>query len=164
MLFAGLARVRVRPDGRQSALLALGSAAGAALAGAVVWGLIALLVHRQLSLIGLAIGLAVGALVARFRPGHRPTIAAGAVVAVAGCALGTLLGQVFLLLSAQVSLPVIMSHLNLVLRAYPRNVGALGVGCYLIAGYAAVRVPLRGRGLAPGAGAPAAEPAPESDR
>jgi uncharacterized membrane protein len=156
MLFAGLGRIRVSPDGRQSSLLALGSAAGAALAGAVVWGLIALLIHRQLSLIGLAIGVTVGALVARFRPGHRPTIAAGAIIAVAGCALGTLLGQVFLLLNAQVSLSVIVGHLNLVLRDYPRNVGALGVVCYLVAAYGAVRVPLRGRG-------PAANPAPESD-
>ena len=134
---------RGRPE---STLAALGAATGAALAGAIVWGLIALLVHRQLSLIGLAIGVSVGALVARFRPGHLPTIVGGAAIAVAGCALGTLLGQVFLLLRARVGLPVILAHLDVVLREFPANVGVLGISFYALAAYGAVRVPLRGRG------------------
>jgi hypothetical protein len=169
MLFAGLRTVLARPGERQSTLAALGSAAGAALAGAVLWGVLALLIHRQLSLIGLAIGVAVGALVSRFRPGHLPTIVAGAVIAVAGCALGTLLGQIFLLLQAQNSLPLIMSHLDIVVRAYPANVGALGVVFYLVAAYSAVSVPWRSRKLAIGpgpadaAGPPAASTAAESD-
>jgi hypothetical protein len=152
MLFAVLRAVRARPGGRPSTLVALGSAAAAALAGAVVWGVLALLIHRQLSLIGLAIGVAVGALVSRFRPGHLPTIVAGGVIAVAGCALGTLLGQTFLLLEARDSLPLIARHLDIVLRAYPANVGALGVLFYLIAGYSAISVPLRSRRLGRGSG------------
>jgi hypothetical protein len=143
MIFALLRSVRTRPDQHQSTLVALAGAAGVAIAGAIVWGLVALLIHKQLSLIGLAIGLGVGALVARFRHAHLPTMIAGAVIAVAGCALGTLLGQIFLLLSAQVSPGEIFGHLNLVLRAYPSNVGWLGVLFYALAAYGAIRVPLR---------------------
>jgi hypothetical protein len=142
MIFAGRGSVGARP-GRPSTLAALGAALGVAIAGAVLWGLVALVIHRQLSLIGLLIGAGVGAMVARYRPGHVPTIAAGAVIAVAGCALGTLLGQVFNLLNAQVSLSDILGHLNLVFREFPGNVGVLGVLFYLLAAYAAIRVPLR---------------------
>jgi hypothetical protein len=143
MIFTVMRAVRARPGGRQSTLAALGGAAGVAIAGAVVWGLVALLTHKQLSLIGLVIGLGIGAVVTRFRPGNRPVIVAGAVIAVAGCALGTLLGQIFLLLSAQWSLSDIFAHLNLVARAYPSNVGWLGVLFYALAAYGAVRVPVR---------------------
>jgi hypothetical protein len=157
-MLAGIGLVRGEPGRVRSTAAALGAAAGAAIAGAVLWGLIALLLHRQLSLIGLAIGLAVGWLVARFRPGHLPTIVAGAVIAVAGCALGTLLGQIFLLLNARVSLSVILAHLNLVLREYPGNVGVLGLLFYALAAYGAVRVPLQQRRLAARSAPPAAEP------
>jgi hypothetical protein len=162
MIFAVMRVVRARPGRRQSTLAAVGGAAGVAIAGAVVWGLVALATHKQLSLIGLAIGLGIGALVTRFRPGHRPTIIAGAVIAVAGCALGTLLGQIFLLLSAQWSPGDIFGHLNLVARAYPTNVGWLGVLFYALAAYGAVRVPLRAtrrsRQPAPVASASAPDP------
>jgi hypothetical protein len=143
MIFAVMRAVRARPSRRQSTLTALGAAAGVAVAGSLAWGLVALLTHKQLSLIGLVIGLGVGATVTRFRPGHRPAIIAGAVIAVAGCALGTLLGQVFLMLSARWSLPEIFGHLSLVARAYPSNVGWLGVLFYALAAFGAVRVPLQ---------------------
>lgn len=143
MIFAALRSVRTRPGQHQSTPVALAGAAGVAIAGAVVWGLVALLIHKQLSLIGLAIGLGVGALVTRFRPAHLPTMIAGAVIAVVGCALGTLLGQIFLLLNSQVSLSRILGHLNLVLRAYPSNVGWLGVLFYALAAYGAIRVPMQ---------------------
>lgn len=151
---AGMGLAQGEPGRAGSTAAALGAAAGAAIAGAIVWGLIALVIHKQLSLIGLAIGLAVGWLVARFRPGHLPTIVAGAVIAVAGCALGTLLGEIFLLLDAQVDLSVILAHLNLVLREYPGNVGALGAAFYALAAYGAVRAPLQQRKLATAGGAP----------
>ena len=139
----GVSRMSPRPAGKASTLLALGLAVAAAVAGAVLWGLVALVIHRQLSLIGLLIGLGVGSSVARYRPGHRPTVVAGAVIAVAGCALGTFLAIVFTLLDAQVGLGTIMSNLNIILRGYPSAVGALGLVFWLIAAYAAVRVPLR---------------------
>jgi hypothetical protein len=161
MMFARLGPAQGEPGRAKSTVAALGAAAGTAIAGAIVWGLLALLIHKQLSLIGLAIGLAVGWLVARLRPRHLPTIVAGAIIAVAGCALGTLLGQIFLLLNAQVSLSVILAHLNLVLRAYPGNVGALGVLFYALAAYGAVRAPLQQRKLATDRPPPDPNAAPE---
>jgi hypothetical protein len=128
---------------RQSTLAALGLALLAAITGAVLWGLVALLIHRQLSLLGLLIGAAVGFAVARYRPGHLPTIVAGAVIAVAGSALGTFLAIVFSLLNARVSLGRIGSHLSVIWHGYPSAVGWLGLLFWLIAAFAAVWVPLR---------------------
>jgi hypothetical protein len=139
----GISRMSARPAGRQSTLAALGLALAAALAGAVLWGLAALLVHRQLSLLGLLIGGGVGLAVARYRPGHLPTIVAGAIIAVAGCALGTFLAIVFSLLNARVSLGTVVSNLSVVAHGYPSAVGVLGLVFWLIAAVAAVRVPLR---------------------
>jgi hypothetical protein len=145
VIFGVLGRMRMSPAQRQSTLAALGASAGIALAGAVVWGLVALLFHLQLSLIGLLIGAGVGLMVARFRPGHLPTIATGAVIAVVGCVLGTLLAMVFIALGQQVGLSFILGHLSLLLHDYPSNVGGLGLLFYAVAAYAAVRVPLRAR-------------------
>ncbi len=130
---------------RQSTLVALGFALLAAVTGAVLWGLVALLIHRQLSLLGLLIGAAVGFAVARYRPGHLPTIVAGAVIAVAGSALGTFLAIVFSLLNASVSLGRIGSHLSVIWHGYPSAVGWLGLLFWLIAASAAVWVPLQNR-------------------
>jgi hypothetical protein len=156
MIFAGLSRVRVTA-GRKSTLAALAAAIGVAIAGAVLWGLVALLIHRQLSLLGLLIGGGVGSVVARYRAGHLPTIIAGAVIAVAGCALGTLLGVVFTLLKEHVTISQILAHFSLVARSLsPGNLGALGLLFYAVAAYAAIRVPLPGRrpGRAGAAGPP----------
>jgi hypothetical protein len=139
----GVSRMSSRPAGKASTFLALALALAAALAGAVLWGLVALIIHRQLSLIGLLIGFGAGSAVARYRPGHRPTIVAGAVIAVAGCALGTFLSIIFTLLDEQVSVSTIFSNLSIILRNYPSAVGGLGLLFWLIAAYAAVRVPLR---------------------
>jgi hypothetical protein len=157
MIFAGLSRVRVT-TGRQSTLAAVAAAIGVAVAGAVLWGLVALLIHRQLSLLGLLIGAGVGSMVARYRAGHLPTIIAGAVIAVAGCALGTLLGVVFTLLKAHVAVSQILAHFSLVARSLsPGNLGLLGVLFYAVAAYAAIRVPLTGQRRA---GQPAAAGGP----
>jgi hypothetical protein len=152
----GVSGTSSRPAGKQSTLLALSLAVAAAAAGAVLWGLVALVIHRQLSLIGPLMGLGAGSSVARYRPGHRPTVIAGAVIAVAGCALGTFLAIVFTLLDEQVSLGTITSNLTIILREYPSAVGALGLLFWLIAAYAAVRVPLRSQRAA-------AEPQPMTD-
>jgi len=144
----GLSRMSARPGGRRSTLAALGLALLAAIAGAVLWGLAALLIHRQLSLLGLLIGASVGFAVARYRPGHVPTIVAGAVIAVAGCALGTFLAIVFSLLNAHAGVGWITSHLSLIWHGYPSAVGRLGLLFWLIAAFAAVRVPLQSRRVA----------------
>jgi hypothetical protein len=139
----GAGRLIISPSSRPSTLAALSLAAGTAIAGAAAWGLVALLIHRQLSLLSLLIGIAVGGAVARYRPGHLPTIVAGAVIAVAGCALGTLLAIVFSLLDSRVSAGAIVAHANVVARAYPGAVGWLGLLFWFLAAYPAVRVPLR---------------------
>ncbi len=159
----GVSRTSSRPGGQAGTLLALSLAIAAAVAGAVLWGLVALLIHRQLSLIGLLIGFGAGSAVARYRPGHRPTIVAGAIIAVAGCALGTFLAIVFTLLDEQVSLSTIVKNLDVILHGYPSAVGGLGLLFWLIAAYAAIRVPLRSQRAAaappadPSASAPASQ-------
>jgi hypothetical protein len=139
----GASKLSVSPARRSSTLAALSLAAGAAIAGAAVWGFVTLIVHQQLSLLSLLIGAAVGVAVARYRPGHLPTIVAGALIAVAGCALGTLMAIVFSLLDANVSAGAIIAHANVVARAYPAAVGWLGLLFWLLACCPAVSVPLR---------------------
>jgi hypothetical protein len=159
-MIQGVSRMAARPAGRASTVLALGLALASAVAGAVLWGLVALMIHRQLSLIGLLIGLGAGSAVARYRPGHRPTLIAGAVIAVGGCALGTFLAIVFTLLDSQVSLSTIVSNLSIILHGYPSAVGSIGLLFWLIAAYAAIRVPLRSQRAAAAAPAEASGPAP----
>jgi hypothetical protein len=150
----GASRLAIGPARRQSTLAALSLAAGAAVVGAAVWGLVALVIHRQLSLLSVLIGIAVGVAVTRYRPGHLPSIVAGAVIAVAGCALGTLLAIVFSLLDAQVSAHTIISKANVVARAYPSAVGWLGLLFWLLAAYPAIRLPLRAASRSPATGGP----------
>ncbi|MGO8959303.1 MAG: hypothetical protein ACLQFR_18335 [Streptosporangiaceae bacterium] len=141
------------PATRQNALIAVGLAIAVALAGAVLWGLVAMLFNLQLSLIGLLIGAGVGAVVAKYRPRHRPTIIAGAVIAVAGCALGTLLAMVFKAMKAHFALSFILAHLGGpygLLHFYPSNVGILGLLFWAVAAVAAVRIPLQSQRTAAG--------------
>ncbi len=142
----GFSQAGVQPASRQNAAIAVGLSVAVALAGAVLWGLVALIFNLQLSLIGLLIGLGVGAIVARYRAGHLPTIVAGAVIAVAGCALGTLLAMIFKLLNAQYSLSFILAHLggpSGLLHFYPSEVGLLGLLFWAVAAYTAIRIPLQ---------------------
>jgi hypothetical protein len=148
-LINGFGRFTARPAGRQSTLIALGLALAAAIAGAVLWGLVATMFHRQLSLFGLLIGAGVGLAVSRHRAGHLPTIVAGAAIAVVGCALGTLLAIVFSLLHAQVSMSTIVAHFGQVMHGYPSAVGVLGLVFWLIAAVAAVRIPIQARPTSP---------------
>jgi hypothetical protein len=139
--FYGLGRTSARAGGVQGTALAIGGALLIAIAGAIFWGLIALLLHMQLSLISVLIGAGVGAVVARYRPGHMPTIIAGAVLAVGGCALGELAGIVFAYLNANIPPGVTFSHFNLVMREFPHEVGGLGILFWAIAACAAIWVP-----------------------
>jgi hypothetical protein len=127
--------------------IAVSLAIAVALAGAVAWGLVAILINLQLSLFGLLIGAGVGAVVAKYRPGHRPTIIAGAVIAVAGCALGTYLTMVFQELKDSAPLSYVLGHLGGgpygLLHYYPHQVGWLGLLFWAVAAYAAIRIPLQ---------------------
>jgi len=151
LLLWGVSRATARPASRQSAFAALGLAVGVAVAGAVIWGLVAMLLKVQLSLLGVLIGFGVGAVVARYRAGHWPTIIAGAVIAVAGCAFGVLLGLVFVTMNAQVPLSFILGHLggsNGLLHFYPSAVGGLGLVFWLIAAGVAIRIPMQSQRIA----------------
>ncbi len=158
MLLWGLSRAGAPPASRQSTVVALALAGLIALAGAVAWGVVAVIFNIQLSLIGLLIGAGTGAVVARYRAGHLPTIIAGAVISVAGCALGTLLAIVFQLLNAQVTVSYILAHLTGpygLLHYYPSEVGGLGLLFWAVAAFAAIRIPLQSQRIAARAAASA---------
>jgi hypothetical protein len=165
MIFYSLRRLRTAPAGTQSSAIALGLAAAIALAGAVVWGLVEYLIHYQLSLLGVAIGGGIGYVVARHRPGHWPTIIAGAVLAVLSCAFGTFLAEIFVLLNLGASMSSILGHLNIVIRAYPHGINGIGVLFWAVAAFFAIRIPLQShaanrRAAAAGYPGPGAPPQP----
>lgn len=119
-----------------------------AIVGAVVWGLIAALARQEFSFVAVIIGLAVGGTIAAVRRGAAdvPLAVGSAVIAIAGCALGSLLGVVFVLLRHGVTGSEMLSHLNLVLQAWRSDLNALSVAFWAIAAFAAVRFTL-GRGI-----------------
>jgi hypothetical protein len=148
------------PAGKGSISLALASGLGAAVAGAFGWGLIAYVSQHQFSIVAVLMGLAVGSAVARFRPGDLPAAIASGILAVAGCALGTFLALVFGLAGAGVSMGSILGHLNLVIDAYPHALSGLTIIFWVIAAFAAFRIPFsrparRGVPRPPAQGAPA---------
>jgi hypothetical protein len=135
--------------------LALVSGFGAAIAGALVWGLIAYLAKHQFSIVALLMGLAVGSAVARFRAGDLVAAFASGLLAVLGCALGTFLALVFALAGAGVSVRSILGHLNLIIQAYPHALGGLALVFWAIAAFVGFRIPLRqARRMPPRRGGP----------
>ena len=149
---------------RGSLGLALACGLGAAIGGAVVWGLIAYISKHQFSIVAVLMGLAVGSAVARFRNNDPLAAVASAVLAVLGCALGSFLALVFALAGAGVSMGSILGHLNLIIAAYPHSLGGLTIVCWLIAAFIGFRIPFsktgfggvaRRRGRFPASGAPA---------
>ncbi len=157
---------------RGSLAVALLAGLGAAVAGAFVWGLVAYLTKHQFSLVAVLIGAAVGYAVSKFRPGDPAAAVASAVLALLGCALGVFLALIFTTLGAGIGLGTILGHLNVLMSAYPRSVGFLGVIFWLVAAYLGFRTALsgvRGRqarrfrgqpGGYPGAAGQPAPPAP----
>jgi hypothetical protein len=148
LMFLALRGLSGRPAGRQSTVAAVAGAVGVAIAGAVVWGLVERLFNIQFSLISVAIGAGVGYMVARYRTGHMPTIIAGVVIAVLGCALGSFLALVFAVMSEGYTLGYIFSNLAAVIRLYPHTLGGLTLLFWLVAAYAAFRVPWQGHRIA----------------
>jgi len=127
---------------------------GVAVAGSVVWGLVAYVAKYQFSLLAIVLGFAVGAAVFRVGGRIRSTglAVAGAVLAVFGCALGSLVAEIMILRGHGIPLGLIMSHLDVVLQEYPSSVGGLGLLFWAIAalyGYRnALGMPMWGRGRA----------------
>jgi hypothetical protein len=147
---------------RGSLGVALACGLGAAIAGAIAWGLIAYISQRQFSVVALLMGLAVGSAVGRFRAGDLVAAFASALLALLGCALGTFLALVFALAGAGVSVRSILGHLNLIIQAYPHALGGLALVFWAIAAFVGFRIPLRKAGRMPprrGAPPPPAPPA-----
>jgi hypothetical protein len=132
-----------QPRGRGSVGLAVAAGVGAAVAGAVIWGLAAFLTRYQLSLLGLLMGLGVGTVVALVRPGDRSLAVLAAVVSVAGCALGSLVAEVMIAVSDKVPLAVLLSHFGQIAGAYPATVGAFGLLFWALAAWAGYRTVAR---------------------
>jgi hypothetical protein len=132
MAVSGMDTQGQRPGSPGVAVLA---GIGAAVAGAVAWGLVAYVIKYQFSLLAVVLGYGVGAAVFRAGGRNRNTglAVAGAVLAVFGCALGSLLAEIMILRGHGVPFGLIMSHLDLVLRAYPSAVGGLGLFFWAIA-------------------------------
>jgi len=161
MAVSGMGAQEQRPGSPGAAVLA---GIGVAVAGAVVWGLVAYVSKHQFSLLAVVLGYGVGAAVFRAGGRNRNTglAVAGAVLAVFGCALGSLLAEIMILRGHGIPLGLIMSHMDVVLREYPSTVGGLGLAFWAIAalyGYRnALGMPAFGRGRArrpaPQAGGP----------
>jgi hypothetical protein len=128
-----------RPGGLGPAVLA---GIGVAVGGSLVWGLIAYLTKYQFSLMALLMGLAIGTVVVRVAGGARsPGLAvACAVLAVLGCALGSFVAEVLALLGHGIPASLILAHLDLVLRAYPSAVGALGFVFWALGAFYGYRI------------------------
>jgi hypothetical protein len=135
------------PPEKGSIGLALVCGLGAAIAGAVVWGLIAYISKHQFSIVAVLIGLAVGSTVARFRTRDPLAAIASAVLAVLGCALGNFLALIFALAGAGVSVPSILGHLNLIAAAYPHSLGGITLLFWAIAAFIGFRIPFSKTGL-----------------
>ena len=107
----------------------VGAGVAAAAAGAAVWALAAYVTSYQFEILAVLTGIGVRAAV--MRRGAPPTprlMAAGAALAVASCAAGTLLAMIAVLYGKyDISLGVILGHLSLLLHAYPAVVGWKGV-------------------------------------
>jgi hypothetical protein len=132
------------PDGRADTGLALLAGLGAAVAGAFAWGLITYLTKHQFSVVAVLLGVAVGYAVGRRRPGQAAVAVASGVLALIGCALGTFLALIFAALGTGIGLGHVLGHLNVIMSAYPRSVGVLGVVFWLLAAFLGFRTAMSG--------------------
>src|SRR6266487_229099 len=88
-----------------------------AIACSLGWGVIAYVTQYQLSIMAILVGLAVGTVLARVGGVRNTGLGiAGAVLAVFGCALGSLVAEILLLLRHSVPISEILAHLDVVFR------------------------------------------------
>jgi hypothetical protein len=112
-----------------------------AIACALVWGVIAYSTKYQFSIMAILVGLAVGTVVARVGRVRSTGLAiASALLAVFGCALGSLVAEILILLRNGVPLSEILSGLNIVFRFYPSAVGGLGFVFWALAAFYGYRI------------------------
>lgn len=112
-----------------------------AIACALVWGVIAYSTKYQFSIMAILVGLAVGTVMARIGRVKSPGFAiVSAVLAVLGCALGSLVAEILVINRHGVPLSKILAHLNIVFRFYPRDVGVLGFLFWIFAALYGYRI------------------------
>jgi len=129
---------------RRSAAITLLAGLGATVAGSVLWGLAAYLLRHEFSVLAVLMGLGVGSVVARLRPGQRSAAAAAAISSAAGCAAGSLLAEILLAIGDHIPVTALAGHSGEIIRAYPATVGWLGFVFWMLAavvGYAVVAWP-----------------------
>jgi len=128
---------------QRSLAMALSAGAGVALVGAVVWGLITYLTKHELSVLAVVLGLAVGTVVARIRPGDMTAAAGSAVISLLGAVLGTILVTVFVLVHAGIGLGTVLAHLGTVWSLTLKSVDFLGYLFWALAAFFGFRIPLQ---------------------
>jgi hypothetical protein len=112
---------------------ALFAGLGAAVAGSIIWAIVAYLTKHQYSLVAILVGGMVGFTVGRIRPGNAAAAAAGALMALVGCALGTFLALISVAVGDGAHLGTVLGNLSVITHAYPRSVGGMGVVFWLLA-------------------------------
>jgi hypothetical protein len=131
---------------RPAARHPVGEGAAAAAAAAVIWAAAAYLTGHQFEILAVLTGFCTGKAVMRGEP--RPSAqlrTAGAALAVAGCAAGTLIALIAIVNGkGGVPLSVILAHFGVLARAYPGAVGWMGL-LFWAAAAAAGAFPQRAR-------------------
>jgi small basic protein len=132
------------PAGQNKSLaVALSAGAGVAVVGAVVWGLITYLSKHQFSVIAVLLGLAVGTVVARIRPGDMAAAVGSAVISLLGAVLGTVLAGVFILINAGIGLSDLLAHIGTVLSITLKSQDFLGYLFWALAALFGFRIPMQ---------------------
>jgi hypothetical protein len=99
-----------------------------AIACAVVWGVISYATKYQISIMAILVGLAVGTVMSRIGRVRTPAFGvATAVIAVFGCALGSLVAEILVINRADgVPLSLILILVSISIPCLPPGVGGLG--------------------------------------
>jgi hypothetical protein len=103
-------------------------------------------VPHSVALLAVLIGPLVGWTVARLRPRDLLTAAGSALLALAACAAGRFLTELFGLAGAGVTVSSILGHLGLIARAYRYSIGVSTAVPWAIAAGLAFLIPLRWSG------------------
>lgn len=128
---------------KQSLAVTLSAGAGAALVGAVAWGLITYLTKHQYSVLAVVLGLAVGTIIARLRPGDMTAAVGSAVISLLGAVLGTVLAAVFFLVHEGIGLGTVLAHLGTVLSITLKSEDFLGYLFWALAAFIGFRIPMQ---------------------
>ena len=127
--------------GRGNIGMAVLAGAAVATVGALIWGVIAYSTKYQFSIMAVLVGLGVGTVMARVSGVRNMALGvASAVLAVGGCALGSLVAEILILERHGAPMSLILAHLNFVFRLYPRAVGGLGFLFWALAAFYGYRI------------------------